>query len=134
MIKSYLLVAVRNFWRNKIFSAIFNIILLATICSEFINWMDISGLKNQYKLGLTIIWGLYALALIITGIKFKRKHLRIAAILLFAVTLLKLFFYDMGMLSTVSKTIVLVLLGIILLIVSFLYNKYKTLIFNDDEI
>jgi uncharacterized membrane protein len=118
---------------NKIFSAIFNIILLATICSEFINWMDIFGYKDQYKLGLTIIWGLYALALIITGIKFKRKHLRIGAIFLFAVTLIKLFFYDMGMLSTVSKTIVLVLLGIILLIVSFLYNKYKSLIFNDDE-
>ena len=44
----------------------------------------------------------------------------------------KLFFYDLAALSTVSKTIVLVILGIILLIVSFLYNKYKEIIFGDD--
>lgn len=115
-----------------VFSTIFNIALLAIICSEFINWMDIFGFKNQNKLGLTIIWGLYALVLVIVGIRSKKKFLRIGGIILFGLTLFKLFFYDLITLSTVSKTIVLVLLGVILLIVSFLYNKYKAVIFSDD--
>jgi hypothetical protein len=36
-------------------------------------------------------------------------------------------------LSTISKTIVLVILGAVLLIISFLYNKYKAKIFGEDE-
>ncbi|HEX8331100.1 MAG TPA: DUF2339 domain-containing protein [Segetibacter sp.] len=118
---------------KKIFSMVFNITLLTIICNEFINWMDLAGYQNQYKLGLSIICGLYALILIFAGIIRKQKHLRIGAIVLFTVTLLKLFFYDLATLSTVSKTIVLVLLGIILLIVSFLYNKYKDVILGEDQ-
>jgi Predicted membrane protein len=117
----------------KIFSSLFNIILLSVICNEFIHWMHLAGYQNQYKLGLSIICGLYALVLIFVGIKNKSRHLRISAIILFGITLLKLFFYDIASLPTVSKTIVLIILGVILLIVSFLYNKYKEIIFGDDE-
>jgi uncharacterized membrane protein len=118
---------------KKIFSILFNITLLTVICNEFIHWMDLAGFQNQYKLGLSIISGLYALILIFAGIIRKQRHLRIAAIVLFTGMLLKLFFYDLATLSTVSKTIVLVLLGIILLIVSFLYNKYKDVILGEDQ-
>ena len=117
----------------KIFSSVFNLLLLSVICNEFVHWMDLQGYHDQYKLGLSIICGLYALVLIIVGIKNKQKHLRISAIVLFGVTLIKLFFYDLATLSTVSKTIVLVILGILLLIISFLYNKYKEIIFGDDD-
>lgn len=97
--------------------------------SELINWMDILGYKDSYKLGLSILWGIYALVLIILGIYQNNKHLRVGAITLFGITLAKLFFYDIAELDTISKTIVFVSLGILLLIVSFLYNKYKHLIF-----
>ncbi len=110
------------------FSSLFNMTLLTIICNEFIHWMDMSGYQNQYKLGLSLIWGGYALALIFAGIIQKKKYLRISAMVLFGVTLLKLFFYDLASLSTISKTIVLVLLGILLLFASFLYNKYKDLL------
>ena len=117
----------------KIFSIVFNVVLLCVICNEFIHWMHLAGYPGLYKLGLSIICGLYALVLIFVGIRIGQKHLRISAIILFGVTLLKLFFYDLATLSTVNKTIVLVILGIILLVVSFLYNKYKAIIFGDDE-
>jgi len=52
---------------------------------------------------------------------------------LFAVTLIKLFFYDIAELDTISKTVVFLSLGILLLIISFLYNKYKDLIFEKNE-
>jgi uncharacterized membrane protein len=95
--------------------------------------MDIAYSSQSYKLGLSILWGIYALLLIVLGIGKKKKHLRIGAIVLFAVTLLKLFFYDISQLDTISKTIVFVSLGILLLIISFLYNKYRHLIAEENE-
>jgi uncharacterized membrane protein len=73
------------------------------------------------------------LLIISLGIWKKKKHLRIAAIVLFAGTLIKLFFYDIKHLDTISKTIVFVTLGILLLIISFLYNKYRNIISADLE-
>jgi uncharacterized membrane protein len=110
------------------FSSLFNITLLTIISNEFVQWMDLAGYHNQYKLGLSLICGSYALAMIFAGIIKNKKHLRISAMLLFGITLLKLFFYDLASLSTISKTVVLVLLGILLLFASFLYNKYKDLL------
>ncbi len=115
------------------FSLLFNFTLLSVICNEFINAMDLAGYSNQYKLVLSIICGVYALAMIFTGIIKKKKHLRIGGMCLFGLTLLKLFFYDLSTLSTISKTIVLLLLGILLLVASFLYNKYKDLLFAKEE-
>lgn len=99
--------------------------LIWILSSELISWMDIMHSTQSYKLALSILWGIYALFLIGMGIWKKKKHLRIGAIALFAVTLIKLFFYDLSHLDTISKTIVFVTLGILLLIISFLYNKYR---------
>jgi uncharacterized membrane protein len=95
--------------------------------SELINCLDIAATQS-YKLGLSILWGVYSLLLIAWGIRQKKKHLRIGAIALFGVTLVKLFLYDISHLETIAKTVVFVSLGILLLVISFLYNKYKHLI------
>jgi uncharacterized membrane protein len=97
-----------------------------------ISWMDILMFSQSTKLGLSILWGAYALLLIALGIWKNKKHLRVGAIVLFAVTLVKLFFYDIADLDTIAKTIVFVSLGVILLVISFLYNKYKHII-NEDQ-
>ena len=117
----------------KIFSTVFNVVLLSVICNEFIHQMQLAGYPGLYKLGLSIICALYALVLVFAGITIRQKHLRISAIILFGITLVKLFFYDLVSLTTVSKTIVLVMLGIILLVISFLYNKYKEVIFGEEK-
>lgn len=106
-------------------------IILWITSSELISWMDMAGSTQSYKLGLSILWGVYSLFLIWMGIWKKKKHLRIAAIVLFAGTLIKLFIYDISNMETISKTIVFVALGILLLIISFLYNKYRNIISED---
>jgi uncharacterized membrane protein len=60
------------------------------------------------------------------GISKQQKHLRVIAITLFSITLVKLFLYDTDGLGTIGKTVVFVSVGILLLIVSFLYNQYKS--------
>ena len=103
------------------------------LSSELIHWMAIGESDQSYKLGLSILWGVYALVLIVLGIWKNKKYLRITAIVLFGITLVKLFFYDIATLNTISKTIVFVSLGLLLLIISFLYNKYKHKITDDNE-
>ena len=113
------------------FEVLLHVSILWILSSELLNWMDIAGSNQTYKLGLSILWGVYSLLLIGLGIWKQKKYLRVGAIALFGVTLLKLFFYDIASLNTISKTIVFVSLGVLLLIISFLYNKYKNVI--DEE-
>jgi hypothetical protein len=115
----------------------FDFLLYTTILwiasSELISWVDLIKSQQSYKLGLSVLWGVYALLIVILGIWKRKKHLRVGAFVLFAVTLLKLFFYDISHLDNLPKTIIFVSLGILLLIISFLYNKYKHLISGENE-
>lgn len=106
--------------------------LIMTSC-ELMNISAHLGVNNADKYGLSILWGVFALMLIAIGIGKRKKHLRIAAIVLLAVTLAKLFFYDITDLGTIPKTILFVLLGLLMLVMSFLYNKYKDIIFGKES-
>jgi len=111
-----------------IFDLILHITVLWILSNELVQNLALTGYKDVHKSGLSILWGLYSFILITFGIWKKKKHLRLGAMLLFGVTLFKLVFYDLSHLETISKTIVFVLLGILLLIISFLYNKYQKFI------
>ena len=116
-------------WKDLRFLDIgLHLVTLIVLSFELISWLELMNNSNSDKLGLSILWSVYALGLIVLGIWKRKEHLRFSAIALFAVTLFKLFFYDIAHLDTISKTIVLVVIGLLLLLVSFLYNKYKDLI------
>lgn len=117
-----------------IFYGIVHITILCILSSELIHWLDMASNAESDKLGLSILWGIYALFVIVLGIWKRNKYLRIGAIALFGITLVKLFLYDIAHLTTIAKTIVFVSLGVLLLIISFLYNKYKNKIFEEDFI
>jgi len=120
-------------WLHHLFHMILHIVILWILSSELLHWLDIAGNNAAYKLGLSILWGVYSLWLIVFGIWKNKQYLRIGAIALFGITLIKLFFYDISHLNTISKTIVFVSLGVLLLVISFLYNKYKNKISNEVE-
>jgi uncharacterized membrane protein len=71
--------------------------------------------------------------LVVLGIRKKQKHLRLAGIALFMITLIKLFMYDLAGAGTITKTVSFISLGVLLLVVSFLYNKYKDVLFGDGD-
>ena len=129
----YKLVETKDINFNKVFEIGLATTILWLISSELVIWMDMTHFSSSFKLVLSILWGIYSLILIGIGIAKNKQNLRIGAMVLFAITLLKLFFYDIAHLDTISKTIVFVSLGILLLIISFLYNKFKHLIINDEE-
>lgn len=81
-------------------------------------------------MGYTVLWGLYSMALIAYGILRKKKMLRIIAISLFGLTILKLAGDAMSM-TMGYRLIVFITIGVILLLVSFMYQKFKPLLFED---
>jgi uncharacterized membrane protein len=110
---------------HSMVAAFIHLIILCILSNELINILDLTAVQNSDRLALSILWGVYALGLIIYGLSKDKKFMRIMAFTLFGITLIKLFFYDMPEMSTISKTIVMVILGALLLSASFLYNKFK---------
>lgn len=102
-----------------------HLVVLALLSSELLHWLDMARVENSLKLSLSILWGIYALFMIVYGLSRDLKHIRIGGIVLFAATLLKLFAYDMADMSTILKTVVMIILGALLLTASFIYNKFK---------
>lgn len=78
------------------------------------------------------VWALSALVLMVVGMKLRMKPLRLASLVVFSVTIVKLFFYDLAGNST-GKIISFILLGVILLLISFLYQKLKFIIQDDEK-
>jgi len=113
------------------YDIILHVSLIWVLSSELIHWMNMFESTQSYKLGLSILWGVYSFLLIAFGIWKNKIYLRIGGMAFFGITLIKLFFYDIVHLNTISKTIVFVSLGVLLLIISFLYNKYKNQITDD---
>lgn len=91
-----------------------------------LHWLEWGGYRQADKMLLSIYWGIYASVLMVYGIQNKKQYLRITAMVGFAGILIKLFFYDLSQLNTLSKTVVFVVVGSILLLVSYLYNRYKS--------
>lgn len=96
---------------------------LAVGTSELLNIFDLMQYSDSYKLALSIFWGCCSMFLIYFGLFRQMKHLRVYGFILFAVILIKLFFFDLKHLDTLAKTIVFVSLGILLLVSSFFYQR-----------
>lgn len=85
------------------------------------------------RAGLPILWGLCSFIFMWMGMRYKFRPLRIISLALFSVTLLKLFLYDIQDIPVAGKIAAFFCLGVILLIVSFMYQRLKKIIIEDEE-
>ncbi len=84
-----------------------------------------------YKAGLTILWSICSFTMIWLGMKFSFRTLRIISLSLFTLTLVKLFSYDIRNIPPGGKIAAFILLGVLLLTVSFMYQRLKKIITDD---
>lgn len=75
------------------------------------------------RAGMTILWGLYALVLVVTGFLKGRPVLRISGIVLLFIALGKFLLLDMHQAGALLRILILVLIGIVMLGVAYLYQK-----------
>jgi hypothetical protein len=101
---------------------------LIWLSDEYFQWTSIGGYGLQSRFGLSIVWACYAVLLVAQGIRYKERYLRIAAIVLAGVTMLKLVFFDLINTTMLTKTIVFIALGTLLLVIAYLYNRHKDII------
>lgn len=75
------------------------------------------------SLSLSVIWVLYAAVLILAGIARRYPPIRYIAIILFGLTILKVFLVDLSDLEGIYRVLGLMIVGAVLLSVSFLYQR-----------
>ena len=80
-----------------------------------------SGLAQH--LALSLLWTAYASGLIALGVKRESALLRWQALVLFGLVVVKVFIYDSSFLERFYRIVSFFILGLVLLTVSFLYQR-----------
>jgi uncharacterized membrane protein len=86
------------------------------------------GLRNAQNLSLTAAWTIYAVVLLIVGIVKHWRYVRLGALALLAVSIVKVFAYDVFKLEMGYRIGAFVGLGILLLVSAYLYQRYSKVI------
>ncbi|HEX6508303.1 MAG TPA: DUF2339 domain-containing protein, partial [Chloroflexota bacterium] len=87
-----------------------------------------NNLRDLERLAFSLIWLAYAILVMILGIWRRARWMRLGAMALFACVILKVFIYDLSFLGAVYRPISFAGLGVILLAVSFLYQRYRSIL------
>lgn len=104
-------------------------LLWVTIVRSFLWQIEIEEFSAGFSLSLSIA-GFVQMGL---GMRFHQKVLRMISLATFGIVLFKLVFIDLWAMPTIGKIIVFIILGLILLVLSFLYQKLKDVLFKNDE-
>lgn len=93
---------------------------------------DVAGkysvLKHTQVAGYTVLWGIYSFVLMVYGMRKKLRFVRIFSLVVFSITLVKLFAFDIRDISEGGKIVAFISLGVMLLVISFMYQKVKQII------
>jgi uncharacterized membrane protein len=102
--------------------ALLLLLVLWVLSLELVQWSLVSGFGTGYKILLSVLWVAFAIAMIIIGIKRRQPIMRITAMVILGITILKMFFYDLSTLSTIYKTVVVIAIGGLLLVGAYFYQ------------
>ncbi len=75
--------------------------------------------------GISVLWSLFALSLVLAGIRKQISSLRWIGLALFAIVTWKVFFVDLNQLNQIYRIIAFIVLGMLILSGSFVYLKYR---------
>ena len=88
-------------------------------------WDTANLAVNSKKLLTSLAFIVQAIAILSVGFSLKIKLFRMMGLALFGLAILKVFLYDLSNLETGYRIVSFIVLGIIILIAAFLYNKFK---------
>ncbi|WP_169818261.1 DUF2339 domain-containing protein [Shimazuella kribbensis] len=97
----------------------------ATMLQLGIPDQEIIRLRNLQQLFISIAWLLLSCLFLWIGIWQKKQSVRILSIGVFGISILKIFLFDLSFLTTLYRIFSFMGLGVILLAVSFVYQKNK---------
>lgn len=96
--------------------------------------LELDRFTNQFMrrielTGVSVLWSIFAVGLMLVGVWKRRKVYRISAISLLVVTVLKVLAFDTAEVSTPYRILSCLVLGAILVAVSFLYHRFSERLF-----
>jgi uncharacterized membrane protein len=111
-----------------------NVLTLVALSAEAVGYFesrkvldaDASALRDvelAKQLSLSVVWALYGAGLLLVGRVRRSRLLRLMALALLGLTTLKVFFLDLSALDRAYRIVSFIVLGAILLAVSYLYQK-----------
>ena len=105
------------------------LLTLALLTSEIVGYWEIHAADARSfvarGLMLSLTWALYATALIVAGIRKDYAPVRYVAIGVFAVTIVKVFVFDLATLDRIYRVSSIIGLGVLLLVTSYLYQRFR---------
>ena len=119
----------RAFWGTTLAVVAF-CVLNIEISSVFIETGRSFSLETYgnlaHQLAYSLGWLLYSIGLLVTGIKWKTSKVRWAALILMVGTAFKIFFMDLWRLGQLYRVASFIGLAAVLILVSFLYQRFMT--------
>ncbi len=86
---------------------------------------ELRNLVLAKQLSLSVIWAVYGGAMLVIGFWRKNRLLRMMALVLLVLAIAKVFLWDLRSLDNAYRIIAFIVLGVILLVVSFLYQQLE---------
>lgn len=123
-----------SFGMPKFMMTIFMVILFWITSLDIYKFQDFLGLERFNRFGISIYMMIYSVAVVYLGFRNELVYFRKLGLIFMLLTLCKLFLIDLILLGTGGKAIVLIVFGIIMLLTSYLYNRYKEILIGSEEI
>ncbi|WP_313580763.1 DUF2339 domain-containing protein [Chishuiella sp.] len=137
----YIIYHKNEFKESNSLQIIFSIVITYTISFEIYNLFMLSTTQiseTNYThqqdifrlILLPICWAIIGFSFLFIGIKKQLKTFPLLGLILFVLIILKLYFIDVWQMSNVFRIISFIVLGILILLTSFTYQKLKKLMIN----
>ncbi len=120
--------------RRSSFLVWLNLVATCVWIATFCHLLTLLGIYRNFSTGFSLALISAASLQMGLGMYRRQRGLRIFALAGFAVVLAKLLVRDLWQWPTLGRIVVFIVLGIILLSVSFLYQRLKSALFKDDEV
>ncbi len=136
---SVLIVFLRGVKRNSLHGSISCTALVIALIVPFfalsveINTLLGAKLPGLQAGGISIFWSVYAISLLLAGIRRQERKLRYAGLILFVVVTVKVFTVDLINLGEFWKILAFIILGVIILAGSWMYIKFQHLFVVEKE-
>jgi uncharacterized membrane protein len=128
-------------WVHPLMAVAAAVVFFSLLSGETLDWFErsvaaaqesgrevLADLRDEQQLALSLVWLLYSVILMVVGFWRSNRGLRLIAMGLFGVTILKIFLVDLSSLETAYRIVSFIGLGAILLGVSYGYQRYKHLL------
>jgi uncharacterized membrane protein len=81
--------------------------------------------SKDFQFALSAIWGVYAGGTLFVGVGIRSRSLRLLAVALFGLVIVKMAAHDLWLLDTLQRLIGFVGIGVLLLACSLMYHRFK---------